>query len=78
VKPDLAKKYATILYKELSNENLPHAQIQLFIKSACTNLAGNFKNLYSAAKLTVIQNALTSSLLPVAILRKGQNREFLN
>lgn len=63
--PGAMKKYGSQLYKELMNADLPHAQIQLFIKSSCLNLHEKFRKLYNTRQISGIRKSLTTSLKPV-------------
>lgn len=73
--PAAIKKFAAVMVKELNNKDLPHAQIQLFIKSACNNLKAKYRNIYNRTKLSVINKSLTSTLRPVK-KTKNESRLF--
>lgn len=60
VKPEIMKRYAITSFEELLNEELPHAQIQLFIKSVCLSFDRSFKKLYSPTQLGTIKKVLKS------------------
>jgi len=78
--PDQMMPFAAALLSELTNNDIPHAQIKFFLRSACRFLDKTFPTIYTADEKSAIQKELAplkrteSSRIPGYSRRRRDNQ----